>query len=140
MRDLISECVGVYMGGLDRSPSPELFHLAVSTLKELPNTAPNCSGLILKQLLQLLKYSYCPLIIVVLYIYVLGSLVPWFLGSLVPWFLGSLVPWFLGFSIPWFLGSLVPWFLSSLLPWFLASLVPCFLSSLVPWLLGSLVP
>ena len=57
MKDKINECTTLYMRKLEEMPSQELFHLAFSTLKELPLSAPNCSKLILADMLELLKFG-----------------------------------------------------------------------------------
>ena len=57
MADRIKECCTLYTNSLEEKPSQELFHLAFSTLKELPLTAPSCSRLIMSELLKLLKFG-----------------------------------------------------------------------------------
>jgi len=57
MKTRISECIKVYTEALELNPSAELFRLAFSTLKDLPNTAPNCSTFVLKQIMLLLKFG-----------------------------------------------------------------------------------
>ena len=59
MKDRITACVSVYKGALEgaESPSPALFHLAVSTLQDLPSLAPACAPLILTNMINLLNFG-----------------------------------------------------------------------------------
>ena len=57
MADRIRECCTLYTNSLEEKPSQELFHLAFSTLNELPLTAPSCSRLIMSEMLKLLKFG-----------------------------------------------------------------------------------
>jgi len=59
MKARIAACVSVYTSALEgaESPDPALFHLAFSTLKDLPSLAPACTPLILGKMLNLLQFG-----------------------------------------------------------------------------------